>query len=243
MNMNTEEKREGGFTLLELLIVIAIIAILSISLVFMLNPAETLRKARDTQRISDLKTIQLAIGVMMGATSTPSLDSTFSSTATGICTTRGDGTVLAGDIAYSSIISPTSGIDTTGGTDTVVTSAWSAAGATAISLVNLGRTDGAGWIPINLKAVAGGSTISNFPTDPINVGTLVASLSNYVYRYGCQNGSLTARPPFVFEINAQLESNAYTVVSDMRASDGGDHPTMYEIGSSLNLLPVGATVL
>ncbi len=241
MNMNTEEKREGGFTLLELLIVIAIIAILSISLVFMLNPAETLRKARDTQRISDMKTIQLAIGVMMGATSTPSLDGTFSA-ASSVCTTNGAGTIAAGRVHYSSVVVPGSGIDTTGGSDSPGASAFTAVGL-GVTAANAGRTDGLGWIPINLKAVAGGSTISNFPTDPINVGTTVAALSSLVYRYACQNGSGTSRPPFVFELNAQLESNAYTVVSDMRASDGGDHPTMYEVGSSLNLLPIGATVL
>ena len=63
--------RSSGFTLLELLIVISIIAILSIALVFMLNPAETLKKARDAQRISDLKTVKTALGIMLTASSTP----------------------------------------------------------------------------------------------------------------------------------------------------------------------------
>ena len=63
-----------GFTLLELLIVVSIIAILSIALVFMLNPTETLKKSRDAQRISDLNTVKTALGIMLTASSTPSLD-------------------------------------------------------------------------------------------------------------------------------------------------------------------------
>ena len=43
----------SGFTLLELLIVISVLAILSVALIVVLNPAETLKKGRDSQRISD----------------------------------------------------------------------------------------------------------------------------------------------------------------------------------------------
>ena len=50
MNESTHTHSRKGFTLLELLIVIAIIAILSVVLVIVLNPAETLRKSRDAQR-------------------------------------------------------------------------------------------------------------------------------------------------------------------------------------------------
>ncbi len=60
-----KKNKSSGFTLLELLIVIAILAILSVALVLVLNPAETLKKARDSQRISDLSTIKTAIGLYM----------------------------------------------------------------------------------------------------------------------------------------------------------------------------------
>lgn len=64
---------KGGFTLLELLIVISIIAILSVALVFILNPAETLKKSRDVQRITDLNTLKTAIGLYLTSTSTADL--------------------------------------------------------------------------------------------------------------------------------------------------------------------------
>ncbi|MDI6717887.1 MAG: type II secretion system protein [Patescibacteria group bacterium] len=52
-----------GFTLLELLIVIAILAVLSTILVLVLNPAEYLRQARDSQRLSDLKAVSQALNI------------------------------------------------------------------------------------------------------------------------------------------------------------------------------------
>lgn len=54
-----------GFTLLELLIVIGILAILAAVTVLVINPAQLLKRARDSQRMSDLATLQTAIGLYM----------------------------------------------------------------------------------------------------------------------------------------------------------------------------------
>lgn len=62
-----------GFTLLELLIVIAILAILTTVVVLVLNPAEYLAQARDSQRISDLNTLNNAINLYIASISTLSL--------------------------------------------------------------------------------------------------------------------------------------------------------------------------
>ena len=56
-------KKQKGFTLIELLIVIAIIAILAVVVVLTLNPAELLRQARDSNRISDFATIKSALSL------------------------------------------------------------------------------------------------------------------------------------------------------------------------------------
>jgi prepilin-type N-terminal cleavage/methylation domain-containing protein len=62
-----------GFTLLELLIVIGILAILSTTMVLVINPAEMLKKARDSQRISDLNTVKTAIAMYLTDVSSASL--------------------------------------------------------------------------------------------------------------------------------------------------------------------------
>src|SRR3989344_5819311 len=50
-----------GFTLVELLIVIGILAVLSAIVVFILNPAQLLAQARDSQRISDLNNLRASL--------------------------------------------------------------------------------------------------------------------------------------------------------------------------------------
>lgn len=62
-----------GFTLLELLIVIGILAILSTTMILVINPAEMLRKARDSQRLSDLNTLKKAISLYLTDVSTPNI--------------------------------------------------------------------------------------------------------------------------------------------------------------------------
>jgi len=71
--MKNHINRNRGFTLLELLIVIAIIAILSVALIIVINPAETLKKSRDANRISDLNALKTALGIYMTSTTTPNL--------------------------------------------------------------------------------------------------------------------------------------------------------------------------
>jgi len=54
-----------GFTLIELLVVIAIIGILTAVIVLVINPVEMMKKSRDSQRISDMGTIQTAINLAL----------------------------------------------------------------------------------------------------------------------------------------------------------------------------------
>ena len=63
-----------GFTLIELVIVIAILAILASIVVIVLNPAQLTAQARDSQRISDLSSVKIAIALYITTTtSTPTI--------------------------------------------------------------------------------------------------------------------------------------------------------------------------
>lgn len=62
-----------GFTLVELLVVIGVIAVLSVVVVLTLNPAELLRQARDSSRLSDMDSLKNALALYMGDVTGPNL--------------------------------------------------------------------------------------------------------------------------------------------------------------------------
>lgn len=212
MKMNKNEAK--GFTLLELLIVIAILAILSVTLVLVLNPAESLKKSRDTQRMSDLATLKTALGLYLTTVNNPDLstDVTDNDRCVGGASAK---------VFYSAAITDA---DVAGSTGNVV----SGIGTT---------TDGLGWLPVKLDDIAGGSPISNLPldpsNDPSNGGSDITAITNeaLVYRYACSKTNLT------FELNAMLESTAFTVDDDKAAKDGGNNSDLYEVGTAINILP------
>ena len=195
---------------------IAVLAILSVVVVLVLNPAETLKKARDSQRIADLNTVKTAIGLYITSTNTPYL---------GVGGTTNNGCTGSFNVWYSK--SGVSGATRDGGSKTATSSATQALA---------GSVDGTGWIPVNLASLTGGSPLSNWPIDPVNtVATLSAAAgTDLVYRYGCKSSNMT------FELNAKLESDAYTATDNKHQSDGGNNDNLYEVGTALNILGTGA---
>jgi prepilin-type N-terminal cleavage/methylation domain-containing protein len=228
LNIAAKKSTKKGFTLLELLIVIAIIAILAVIIILVLDPAETLKKSRDSQRLSDLSTIKTALGIYLTSQSTPYLAGANNDGCKG--TASLETPYDAADKIYFSVPLGTVINDPTldGGTLSVPSAAQVLATAS-------GLTDGNGWIPVNLSAMTSGSPISNFPVDPVNTratGNDITS-ADLMYRYACNQKKIR------FEIDAQLESTAYTVDDDKRAKDGGNNASYYEVGTDLGILGTG----
>jgi prepilin-type N-terminal cleavage/methylation domain-containing protein len=225
-------KKKTGFTLLELLIVIAIIAILSVILILVINPAETLKKSRDVQRMSDLNTLKTALGLILTSSSTPYLSGGNTKCLSGGAT----GYVMysyAGAGAGVGAATPDQGTDANG------TFANGTARATSVAAASYTNVDGTGWLPVAFSWLPGGTPISSLPIDPVNTISTLASATgtDLVYRYGCQSTGGT-KPSNVFELDATLESSAYTSDDDKRAKDGGDSPYYYEVGTDIKLLPL-----
>lgn len=228
---------QDGFTLLELLIVVSIIAILSVALIFVLNPAETLKKSRDAQRISDMSTMKTALALVLTSSSTPYL----APGNTGCLASGATGKVFYSAVNASGAATfaalPTPGASANG-TFIVASSA-----VYPTSISNAVAVNGTGWLPVNFEWLPGGSPISNLPLDPVNTVTTVTApgTSDLAYRYVCQSVGGTTGPSNVFEIDAILESDAYKAggTDDKPAKDGGDSTTYYEVGTNLKLVTSG----
>jgi type IV pilus assembly protein PilA len=141
--MHTKAKK--GFTLIELLVVIAIVAVLSVVVILTLNPAELLKQARDSSRVSDAATLKSAISLYLADYSSPNL----AAAGYGNC--------------YPSVIAATAGANCGG--------RYSAAYTTYASATSSRAIDSTGWLPVNFSLISSGSPVGNLPIDPVNNAT------------------------------------------------------------------------
>ena len=132
-----------SFTLIELLIVIAILALLMSIIIITLNPSEMLKKSRDTKRISSLKALNNALGIFQATKPTTNMGTS--------------------SIVYVSI--PDSSSTCTNLSLPTLPSGYTYQCSTT---ANYRKTDGTGWIPVNFDSLDIGSPISSLPIDPNN---------------------------------------------------------------------------
>jgi prepilin-type N-terminal cleavage/methylation domain-containing protein len=144
--MQTTKK---GFTLVELLIVIGILAILSTAAVLVINPAQLLAQSRDSKRMSDITALNTALSLYVTDVASPDLDGANADNCTPTAAAAGDGFTAVAPTTASFANVDVSVVDATT------------------------ENNGSGWLPVNFTAISSGSPIAALPTDPTNSGDLV----------------------------------------------------------------------
>ncbi len=146
--------RIRAFTLIELLIVIAIVAVLGSATVLVLNPTELLAQSRDSSRKTDIKSIDDATMLLIADSPATSLG--------------------AANVAYISIPDTSATCANITGLP-ALPSGWT---YRCVTTANLRKIDGTGWMPTDFRNIKGGSPVSVLPIDPKNDGS---TGSYYVY--------------------------------------------------------------
>lgn len=204
--------KRKGFTLIELILTITILAVLVAILVVALNPAEQLQRARDAKRVADLDALKTALNLYL-AQATATVNMSGDSTPNNRCI-GGGGTV--------SLFTNTNGAAATSTPFTATVNGIGQYIATTTSVAS-----GTSWLPALIGQTPGGSPIAVLPLDPTN-GT-GSSVTRY-YAYGCRSSNNT------FEITTRLESTYFNTDINIDATDGGNSATVYEVGSDLTIV-------
>jgi len=169
-----------GFTLVELLIVITILAALAAAVVVVLNPAELLAQARDAQRLSDMTTLRDAINLHISQVSGPNL-----------CH-------LVTAPAPPGNLCPATGYCTFTGTNSPFGASPGVACAAPIAPLALRMVNGTGWVTVNFGLIPGGAPIAVLPIDPVNNATFFyayrADVTNNTFRLATRLESVRHRP-------------------------------------------------
>ena len=145
--MSKNRKLFSGFTMLEILIVIGILAIISSIVVIVANPAELLKQGRDAGRIQDIRNLDKTI--TLGKIVKPSL-SLGTTTIIYLSLPDTDADTLCDE--YTDLPSLKSGWEYRCLADEN----------------NFYNIDGTGWLPIDFSSIPGDVGFSHLPTDSKN---------------------------------------------------------------------------
>lgn len=163
-------RQNKGFTLIELLIVIAIVAVLSTVVLLYVNPAELLKQSRDSNRLTEMSSLNHAIALYLNDTTMPSLG------------------VSATCYAASAVVT------STGSCLPFFQTASSVVASVRRTL------DSTGWVPIDFVHIISGVPLDQLPADPSGMNDpihfyayisgnnsaykLAATMESQLYGYG-----------------------------------------------------------
>lgn len=142
-NMNYKIFKKVGFTTVELLVTVTIMAVLAILVIVAINPVDLLKQGRDSNRVAALNSINGALRFL-----TENEPGTFIGTSSVVYVSIPDTSSTCANLGLPTLPS--------GWTYNCVLTASST------------RVDGTGWIPVDFQAISAGSPISQLPIDSKN---------------------------------------------------------------------------
>lgn len=197
--------QKKGFTLIELIIVIALIALLATTVILVINPVKIFKEARDSQRIADIGQMNSAMSLYAATATLPGTDP-FG--ATGNC--------YAFKVPGQTIAV---GCGDRYGTRTTFAGAASSTQA----------VDASGWVPVNLTLSANGAPISAWPVDPKPIWN-AATTSAYYYAYAPSSAN-----NWEFSAHMESTRYASSGTDDVESTDGGNWKGLFEVGTDVSL--------
>ncbi len=141
-------KLQKGFTLVELLIVTAIVGLIALVVFMIINPLEFALRSRDANRISDINSLNSAVSLA-----------------------QVNGIALPGSTSIIYISLPDSNLDLQRGACGNDLGLLPPASGTTYycgSPSNYRNVDGTGWLPFNFSQIPGGAPFAALPIDPLN---------------------------------------------------------------------------
>lgn len=146
-----------GFTLIELIIVIALIALLATTVILVINPVKIFQEARDSQRIADLGQMNSAMSLMLATSSTQPTMGSGTTKCYQLLTTYDCKTRYANTSGITAFATPT--------------------------VAGSQKVDGTGWVPV---ALGSSPAIAAWPKDPSDATASNTTLF-YSYAYDSSN--------------------------------------------------------
>lgn len=181
------ENKKQGFTLVELIVVLAIIAALIGILIAVIKPQQIFARLRDTQRSGDLNNLSRAIDIYI---------TEFANQPSTIKLARPDNNYCV-DAATKTIYYS---VATSGS----VPGGYVANGTTSQAI------DGTGWLPVPLAS----STMLQLPKLPLDPRN--GYDNHFYYTYGCKKNDFTyelnARPEIITDLASNDAGNASTLL-------------------------------
>ena len=198
--------QKKGFTLVELLVVLALIAVLAAVLIVVIRPGQIMSRGRDAQRQGDLRNLASAVDAYLVEMAMNS-DLRWPQ--------RGDCTGAASPNIFFSVTTTTEPT----GWPTLPT------GHTATGTTS-NATDGTGWVPLNFGNVPV-INLPQLPLDPRNgqTGTVNGVTVTFAYSFACH-------ADFNYEFAAKLEGPTSTMANDggNRNCTATGPDCLYEVG-------------